>query len=354
MNENERIFIAFTKLGDFLRNFCGLRGEEDTKHAIPKDDWSQRLQETITLAEHKNGWFTQENVLFALQGWGDLLQKDALSAWLSDYDMTRNREKTVAIIMAGNIPLVGFHDLLAVLITGNKALLKLSSNDSVLISFIRDYLISIEPLFEDRINIPSGKLEDFDAVIATGSNNTARYFEHYFGKVPNIIRKNRNSVAVLTGDESPEQLQALGEDIFRYYGLGCRSVSKIFVPEEYDFDTFFTSIYSYNQIVQQNKYANNYDYNKAVYLMSNFKILDNGFLVLKEDESYASPIASLFYERYTSFEEVRERLKNVSDELQCVVGDGILDDEIPFGETQKPSLSDYADGVDTVDFLLRN
>jgi hypothetical protein len=256
--------------------------------------------------------------------------------------------------MAGNIPLVGFHDLLSVLLTGNNALIKLSSNDNVIISFVKDYLISIEPLFKDRILLPDGKMQGFDAVIATGSNNTARYFEHYFGNVPNIIRKNRTSIAVLTGKESPEQLEALGEDIFRYYGLGCRSVSKLFVPDGYDFKPFFTSIYSYHPIIEQNKYANNYDYNKAVYLMSEFKILDNGFLVLKEDKSYASPIASLFYENYTSLNNLKERLKEDEDQLQCVVGDGILDSEIPFGDTQNPALSDYADGVDTVDFLLRN
>ncbi|HET8736463.1 MAG TPA: acyl-CoA reductase, partial [Pricia sp.] len=239
-------------------------------------------------------------------------------------------------------------------LTGNRALVKLSSNDNVLFYFIRDYLISIEPLFENRIVVSEGTLEDFDAVIATGSNNTARYFEHYFGKVPNIIRKNRNSVAVLTGNESSAQLEALGEDVFRYYGLGCRSVSKLFVPEGYNFETFFTSIYRYHPIIQQHKYVNNYDYNKAVYLMSDFKILDNGFLILKEDDGYASPIASLFYEHYTSLKDLRERLERDEDRLQCVVGKGILDSEIPFGETQNPSLSDYADGVDTVDFLLRN
>jgi hypothetical protein len=345
MNENQRIFHAFMNLGDFFRDFCHSRRRQDR--------WSQQLEETIALAGHKNGWFTEENVLFALKSWGDSLKEDALSAWLSPYDLTRNREKTVAIIMAGNIPLVGFHDLISVLITGNKALVKLSSNDDVLVSFITDYLTSNEPLFEDRISIPQGKLEGFDAVIATGSNNTARYFEHYFGKVPNVIRKNRNSVAVLTGKEPSAQLEALGEDIFRYYGLGCRSVSKLFVPDGYDFEAFFTSIYSYRPILQQNKYANNYDYNKAVYLMSDFKIFDNGFLVLKEDNSYTSPIASLFYENYSSLQAVRERLKKDANQLQCVVGEGILDTEISFGETQSPALSDYADGVDTVDFLLR-
>lgn len=346
MNERQRIFIAFVKLGEFLRNF---RNSEGTS-----DEWSQKLEDTIALAGHKNGWFTEENVLFALNNWGDLLTEDNLSEWLSGYDLDRNSEKTVAVIMAGNIPLVGLHDLLSVLLTGNKALIKLSYNDNVLIYFIKDYLISIEPLIEGRISIAEDRMDGFDAVIATGSNNTARYFEHYFGRVPNIIRKNRNSVAVLTGKESSSQLEALGEDIFRYYGLGCRSVSKLFVPDGYNFEHFFTSIYGYHPIVQQNKYANNYDYNKAVYLMSDFKILDNGFLILKEDKSYASPIASLFYENYKSLENLKERLEEDEEHLQCVVGDGILHSEIPFGETQNPSLTDYADGVDTIDFLLKN
>ncbi len=346
MNERQRIFIAFSKLGEFLRDYCSSE--------VHDDEWSQRLEETITLAKHKNGWFTKDNIEFALKSWGKLLKEDSISDWLANYDLQQNNTKTVAVIMAGNIPLVGFHDLLSVLLTGNNALVKLSSNDNVLIYFIKDYLVSIEPLVNNRISFSEGKLPSFDAVIATGSNNTARYFEHYFGKVPNIIRKNRNSIAVLTGKESSAQLEALGEDIFRYYGLGCRSVSKLFVPTDYDFDTFFTSIYRYHPIIEQKKYENNYDYNKAVYLMSEFKILDNGFLILKNDKSYASPIASLFYETYDSLDNLKEHLKNDKDQLQCVVGEGILESEIKFGGTQKPSLSDYADGVDTVDFLLKN
>jgi len=345
MNDHQRTFIAFVKLGDFLRAFCNSDAHEDV--------WSQKLEETIILAGHKNGWFTKENIGFALKSWGELLTKKNLSAWLSRYDLGQNRPKTVALIMAGNIPLVGFHDFISVLITGNKALIRLSSNDNVLISFITDYLISVELLFKEIVMFSDRKMEGFDAVIATGSNNTARYFEHYFGKGPNIIRKNRNSIAVLTGKESSQQLEAMGEDIFRYYGLGCRSVSKVFVPDGYDFDVFFKAIYEYHPIVEQNKYAHNYDYNKAVYLMSEFKILDNGFLILKPDESYSSPIASLFYENYTDLSELKKRLETDKDQLQCVVADGVLSDEIPFGKTQHPSLTDYADDIDTVDFLLR-
>ncbi|HAI42245.1 MAG TPA: acyl-CoA reductase, partial [Maribacter sp.] len=179
-----------------------------------------------------------------------------------------------------------------------------------------------------------------------------RYFEYYFGKKPNIIRKNRNSVAVLSGKESQEELTALGEDIFRYFGLGCRSVSKIYLPKEYNIDTFFKAMFPYNSIINHHKYANNYDYNKAVYLMSEFKLLDNGFLILKEEESFGSPIASLFYEYYEDVSTLKEKLKDNKENLQCIVSSGFVEDEISFGNTQKPMLNDYADGIDTIAFLL--
>ncbi|SHI90696.1 acyl-CoA reductase [Pseudozobellia thermophila] len=345
MNDHHKTFIAFVKLGGFLRDYCNLQQSVDP--------WSKKLDEAVALAKHKNGWFTSENVLHALQNWGELLTEEQLSAWLGEYDLNQNRPKTVALILAGNIPLVGFHDFLSVLITGNRALVKLSSNDDVLLSFIGEYLIHIEASLEPKIRFEKERLQNFDAVIATGSNNTSRYFEHYFGKGPNIIRKNRNSVAVLTGNESEAQLKALGEDIFRYYGLGCRSVSKVFVPKDYDFDLLFKSLYAYADIIDHKKYANNYDYNKAVYLMSDFNILDNGFLILKEDQGYASPIASLFYERYDSTAELKNRLENEREQLQCIVSEGFYPTETGFGKTQKPSLPDYADDIDTVDFLLK-
>jgi hypothetical protein len=272
---------------------------------------------------------------------------------LDKYDISLNKTKTVAIIMAGNIPLVGFHDLLSVLLTGNNAVVKLSSNDTVLIPLMVEYLTDLDASFNNRVSFTEAKLPSFDAVIATGSNNTARYFEYYFGKKPNIIRNNRNSVAILTGNENDEELKALGKDIFTYYGLGCRSVSKLFVPENYDFDRFFTAIYDYRDIVNQAKYANNYDYNKAVYLMSEFKFLDNGFLMLKEDQGYSSPIATTFYEHYTSEDALLDKLKLDVDKIQCIVASGIVDNEVSFGKTQQPALWDYADGVDTVEFLLK-
>lgn len=343
---------AFIKLGSFLKEYCEYSKKPIDLVGINSSNLAE-FHEKVTLATHKNGWFSQENINFSLLQWSELLTAPKLEKWLGAYNLEENNSKTVAIIMAGNIPLVGFHDFLSVILTGNKALVKQSSNDDVLLPFLADYLIQVDPSLKDKIIFTEGKLENYDAVIATGSNNTARYFEHYLGKKPHIIRKNRNSIAVLTGNESTEELQALGEDVFQYYGLGCRSVSKIFVPKGYDFDTFYKAIYAYHPIIRQNKYANNYDYNKAVYLMSEFKILDNEFLILKEDQGYASPIATLFYEFYSDETALLEKLKQDEEKLQCVVGNWSEMETVRFGSTQKPCLDDYADGVDTVDFLLK-
>jgi hypothetical protein len=212
-------------------------------------------------------------------------------------------------------------------------------------------LIAVEPELKNRITCPDRQLENFEAVIATGSNNTARYFEYYFKNKPSIIRKNRNSVTVLNGNETHEDLVNLGEDIFRYFGLGCRNVSKLFVPKGYNFDAFFKAMYEYQDVIHYEKYSNNYDYNKAVFLMSNFKLLDNGFLTIKEDTSYSSPISSVFYEFYEDLQVLKNRLKNESDQIQCIVSNDLVDKSIAFGQTQKPKLWDYADDVDTLKFL---
>lgn len=352
MTELELRLKAFVKLGGLFREFCefSTNGDHNQKSS---NEWFLQFDEAIILAGHKNGWFIRENILFCLKKWGDLLTEENLVNWLSEYDIDQNEHKTVALIMAGNIPLVGFHDFMVTILTGNKALIKLSSNDDVLLPFVIKYLTSLTPTLKNEITVTEGQMKDFDVVVATGSDNTARYFEHYFGNKPNIIRRNRNSLAILTGNETSEQLNALGDDIFRYYGLGCRSVSKLYVPKNYNFNIFFEAIYSHNSIINQVKYANNYDYNKAVYLMSEFKLLDNGFLMLKEDKSYSSPIATLFYEVYDSLKVLEIKLEAEKEKIQCIVGNGILEEEISFGQTQNPSLSDYADGVDTVEFLIK-
>jgi len=352
MTDLERRLNAFIELGKFIGDFCEYQNNP-SPDGHPKSKAFQKLEEIIVLAEKSNGWFTPDNILFAFEKWKELLTEEQLRDWLAAYPLEKNRKKEVAIIMAGNIPLVGFHDFLSVLLTGNSVLVKLSSNDRILLPYLAEYLVEQEASLKNAIRFTEEKLDEFDAVIATGSNNTARYFEYYFSKRPHLIRKNRNSVAVLSGNESQKQLRDLGEDIFRYYGLGCRSVSKLFVPDTYDFEQFFSAIYPYRTLLDHQKYANNYDYNKAVYLMSEFKLWDNGFLMLKQDENYASPIASLFYERYDTPEDITDRLMRDQVKIQCVVGQEFIENGIPFGQTQSPSLTDYADGVDTVDFLLK-
>lgn len=341
-----------TSLGKFLNQFEVSDSRKDD--SLPGNDrFFAEMENKIDAAIHYNGWFTRENVVFSLKQWSEALQPENLKLWLHEYDLSQSGGKNVGIVMAGNIPLVGFHDFLSVLVAGHKVQVKLSSNDQQLLPVIAAYLMHLDSRYEERINFTREQLEDFDAVIATGSNNTARYFEYYFKDTPSIIRKNRNSVAILTGNESQDELSKLGEDIFRYYGLGCRNVSKLYVPENYDFDRFFKAIYEWNPIINREKYANNYDYNKAVYLMSEFKLLENGFLMLKEDKNFGSPIATLFYETYKDEAQLGKLLQEHAEKIQCVVRNKPGKGEVGFGQTQKPRLWDYADDVDTIEFLLK-
>jgi len=346
---------VFVELGKFLSQFSE---EQNTRNesVLGNDLFFDDFVKLILLSQSHNGWYTPEQVYFAIKSWADALTEENITKWLSQYatEFTQDdqTEKNVALILAGNIPLVGFHDFLSVLVTGNKALIKTSSNDQHLLPFLAKYLVFADESLKDKITFVEGKLEKFDAVIATGSNNTARYFEYYFKDKPSIIRKNRNSVAVLNGNETKEDLENLGEDIFRYFGLGCRNVSKLFVPKDYSFVAFFEAIFKYQDVIHYEKYANNYDYNKAVFLMSNFKLLDNGFLTLKEDPSYASPISSVFYEFYENIEELQSRLEADAEQIQCIVSNDLIQNSIPFGQTQNPQLWDYADNVDTITFLL--
>jgi hypothetical protein len=347
--EKKKCFVA---LGKFLSQFS-LEKNTRNESVLHNDLYFDRFADLIKLSQSHNGWFTPEQVHFAIESWAEALQEDNLNEWLSSYDFSKVNPKTVGLILAGNIPLVGFHDFLSVLISGHTALIKTSSNDQHLIKFLAEYLIAVNPEIGKSIKFAEGKLENFDAIIATGSNNTARYFEYYFKDKPSIIRKSRNSVAILTGNETRDELVNLGEDIFRYFGLGCRNVSKLFVPKGYDFQSFFQAIYEYKDVIFYEKYSNNYDYNKAVFLMSNFKLLDNEFLTLKEDSSYASPISSVFYEFYDDINAIKNRLENEQEKIQCVVSGGLTEKSIPFGQTQKPQLWDYADDVDTIAFLLK-
>ena len=342
---------VFVTLGRFLNQFAENNSNKDL--SVPHTElFFEDFEQLIQLSQSHNGWYTSEQVYFSIQSWAKALTQENLDQWTSSYDFTTTESKTIALILAGNIPLVGFHDFISVLVSGHNVLVKTSSDDQHLLPFLAKYLITVEPQLANKINFVEGKLEGFDAVIATGSNNTARYFEYYFKDKPSIIRKNRNSVAVLNGQETKEQLIALGEDIFRYFGLGCRNVSKLFVPKGYSFDAFFEAIFEYQEVIHYEKYANNYDYNKAVFLMSNYKLLDNGFLTLKEDSSHASPISSVFYEYYDSLTEIEKRLESEAETIQCIVSNNLVQNSIPFGQTQRPQLWDYADHVDTISFSL--
>jgi hypothetical protein len=222
-----------------------------------------------------------------------------------------------------------------------------------LLPFLAKYLEYVDENFKGKITFTADKLKDFDAVIATGSNNTARYFEYYFKSKPNIIRKSRNSIAVITGKETEQDFINLADDVFQYFGLGCRSVSKLYVPKHFNFDLFFTGMYSRKDIINNAKYANNYDYNKAVYLMSEFDLLENGFLMIKEDESYSSPIATIFYEYYENETDLKIKLHQEKEKIQCIVAKDFTENEIAFGQTQHPKLTDYADGLNTLEFLSK-
>ena len=312
-----------------------------------------QLMQIIESERQYNAWFTPASVLKAVIANGEMLNRADLEKWLSSYNFNNGPEKKIGLVLAGNIPLVGFHDVLCVLATGNHALIKASSQDARLIKYVLNQLVELDKNYADKFSFVE-RLENFDAIIATGSNNTSRYFDYYFGRVPNIIRKNRNSIALLTGKETEQELHNLGYDIFDYFGLGCRNVSKLLVPEGYNFNFFFESIESFSNIIHHHKYNNNYDYNKSIYLVNREDHLDNGFLLVKQDTRLTSPLAVLFYETYTDLSAAQQLLQQQTDQLQCIVTKAPVttaNQVVTFGESQHPRLWDYADGVDTMQFL---
>jgi len=333
---------AFSELGNILRNSIAGKNEK----------FSSGINNLIESQHLKNPWFIPEYVKMALGEIAEILTLENLEKWTSFYPALNQTVSpiNVGVIMAGNIPLVGFHDFLTVLISGNNISAKTSSKDSDLIQYISIILFEINPEFRKRIRFTGDALSDFDAIIATGSDNSSRYFEYYFGRYPNIIRKNRNSIAVIRGDESDSELEALGKDVFSYFGLGCRNVSKIYIPHGYDFSGMISNWEKYSQeLIYHNKYANNYDFNKAVCIVNKEKFTDTGFLLLKESHNLSSPVAVLNYENYETTEKVDKLFNELTEKIQCIVGR----DYIPFGKAQSPDLWDYADGTDTMDFLLK-
>lgn len=298
-----------------------------------------------------NPWFTPENVRLALSSLGNALMPEKLDRWLSAYpELDEEREPvTIGVVMAGNIPMTGFHDLLCVLITGNRLQARLSSKDDLLIRAVAQTLTDIEPAFKPLIRLTSDRLKDFDLVIATGSNNTSRYFEYYFRKKPSIIRRNRNSMAIIDGTETDAELEMLGDDIFSYFGMGCRNVSKLFLPQQYDVTALSGHWGRYASLLSHDKYAVNLDHNRAVMTVNREPFVDGGFILFRESASLTPPLGVLHYEFYDDPQMPLKEAESHRDDLQCVAGHGHL----PFGTTQQPELWDYADNIDTVRFVLK-
>ncbi|WP_339866498.1 acyl-CoA reductase [uncultured Algoriphagus sp.] len=332
MKPAERI-AAFVNLGEAIKNLS-----PDEK------------EELLWRAENNNNWFTKESVESSLEGICLMLSREKLDAWLSNYELKAvENPKSIGLMLAGNIPAVGFHDMMCVILSGNLAVIKLSSSDEILMKWIIKKLVELEPRLEKQIRIEE-MLKGMDAYIATGSDNSSRYFNYYFGKYPHVIRQNRTSVAVLSGNETTEDYIRLGRDIFQYFGLGCRNVSKIYVKTKEQLQGFLGALEVYSPIASHHKYHNNYDYNKSIYLVNLEDHLDNGFLLLKESEDLVSPISVLFYEVYEDEVQLEQKLTGLKDKIQCIVGAG--PGKVPFGAAQNPEPWDYADEVDTMAFLI--
>ncbi len=347
---------AFARLSNFMIAVANKKPELLPDSLLP---FYERFQELIPKLYDYNGWFIEDFVRYQLNALGEATKREKLEKWTGLYPALKDKldTKVVAVIMAGNIPFVGFQDFISVLMAGYKFLGKLSSKDKHLPRSIAGVLCAIEPRFEGYIIFTEERLNNFsyDAVIATGSDNSARYFEYYFGKYPNIIRRNRTSVAVLDGSETKGQLEALADDVFLYFGLGCRNVSKIFLPQGFDLNRLFEAFFKYAYLIDFNKYANNYEYNRAIYLLNREKFFDNGFVLLKPDDlALVSPTAVVYYQHYSDLSVVPSYLEAYRDKIQCVVSSHKFEgfDCVDFGQSQKPELWQYADNVDVMEFLL--
>jgi hypothetical protein len=343
--ERKEMILAFNQLGKLMVAAGKEEAWSGYESGVTEFEYNDFLG-LISKQHIYNPWFTKENVQQSLIALGENLSEEKLRVWTQYYTFTKSPKK-VALIMAGNIPLVGFHDFLCVLLAGHSPVCKLSSDDKFLLPAIASFLIQFAPELKHRITFSTGRISGFEAVIATGSDNSLTYFEQYFGKYPHIFRKNRTSIAIISEDTTDEELKELGFDIFNYFGLGCRNVSHLLLPENFEINRFFEAIVSYFPIVNHNKYANNYDYNKAVYLLNQIPLLDNNFVLLRESDELHSPLGMIHYHYYKSQEDIQLYLKQHETAIQAIVGK----DFIPFGKAQKPTLTDYPDGVDVMQWL---
>ncbi len=337
---------SFIRLGRWLKAFSST--PENVKYA--------ELYYIVKKAAIANPWFTISNILMSFKALGEMLESEKVLRWMTPYRDRldpSHQPRVVGLVMAGNIPAVGFHDLLCVLAAGDTVKVKLSSSDQLLIPSITRCLTELEPAWNNRIEYVTETLSGFDAVIATGNDNTARYFEYYFGKYPHIIRKNRNSIAVLTGNETSHQLKELAGDILHYFGLGCRSVSKLFLPKTFDKQRIINELIPFSNYLDHHKFANNHQYRKTILTMNNVPHTDAGPLLWVEDRTIASPIGVIHYEFYDDLSVLANRLEQEKDQIQCIVGESTLPfTTVSFGKAQSPELWDYADQIDTMDFLL--
>lgn len=302
-------------------------------------------------AKYKNSWFTSEHIDLAVSGIQKLLSPNSLHQWVTRYKLAPVKPKHVGIVMAGNIPLVGFHDFLSVLIAGHHVVVKMSSQDEILMSAIIEELLTVTPELKPYVAIQA-QLKNIEAVIATGSDNSSRYFEYYFSKMPHVIRKNRTSVAIITGNETAQDFDQLWSDVYQYFGMGCRNVSKLFVPKGYDLTQILRAWENKGELAHHHKYFNNYEYNKSIYLINSVPHLDTGYGLWVEDEALVSPLSVTFHQPYESEEQLNHWLQENQDKIQCIVA-GNNAKYVPFGDAQSPEVWDYADGVDTLAFLDR-
>ena len=347
MFDRDRCVDAFSCLRN--RMLLWLNGSE------PRDVWGQRFEAVMRLSEQENPWFTSDNVVLAVKNLTIMLQEDMIHEWLGRYpNIACGHGKVVGVVMAGNIPMVGFHDFMCVLMSGNRFLGKLAHDDRHFLPFMSETLVEAMPELEEYISFTTERLVDFDAIIATGSNNSSRYFDFYFGRYPNLIRRNRNGVAVLMGDEQNDDLRRLCSDIIQFFGLGCRSVSMLFVPRGYDFIPLLDLLSEYNVRLSDNhRYYNNYKYYRTIHLLDQKHHFDTGAMIVKEDVAFQSPVAVLHYQYYDTIEQLHMLLAENEDKVQCVVSNrGVFDGSFDFGNAQTPRVFDYADGVDTMEFLL--